>query len=116
MGHANSATAAAVGESIYFQTPAYRQSPAELDHGSSWGGTPILFAEDGTRLPAAEVREQPRFVAPTLGNTSFFGGQDVDGDGLPNFYGTSAAAPNAAAGIVDGAAVSAPGAGTPARG
>jgi len=49
VGHANSATAAAVGASFYFRTPAYRESPALLAPSSSWGGTPILFAEDGTR-------------------------------------------------------------------
>ena len=98
VGHANSATAAAVGASDYFRTPAYRESPALLADFSSWGGTPILFAEDGTRLPAAEVREQPRFVAPHFGNTSFFVQiSDWEFDGLPNFSGTSAAAPNAAA-------------------
>ena len=98
VGHANSTTAAAVGASEYFRTPAYRESPALLADFSSWGGTPILFAEDGTRLPAAEVREQPRFVAPQFGNTSFFGqAADWEFDGLPNFSGTSAAAPNAAA-------------------
>lgn len=96
IGHANSATGAAVGASFYFRTPAYREAPAQLAPSSSWGGTPILFAEDGTRLETAELREQPRFVAPNFGNTSFFG-QDVDSDGLPNFSGTSAAAPNAAA-------------------
>ena len=96
IGHANSATGAAVGASFYFRTPAYREAPAQLAPSSSWGGTPILFAQDGTRLETAQLREQPRFVAPNFGNTSFFG-QDVDSDGLPNFSGTSAAAPNAAA-------------------
>ena len=96
VAHANSATAAAVGASFYFRTPAYRQTPAELVSSSSWGGTPILFTAAGERLPAAETRQQPRFVAPNIGDTSFFG-QDVDLNGFPNFSGTSAAAPNAAA-------------------
>lgn len=96
VAHANSATAAAVGASYYFRTPAYRQQPAELVPSSSWGGTPILLAPNGDRLPTAETRQQPQFVAPNIGDTSFFG-QDVDLNGLPNFSGTSAAAPNAAA-------------------
>ncbi len=95
-GHANSATAAAVGASFYFRTPAYRQTPGELAPSSSWGGTPILFSEDGQRLADPVLRQQPRFVAPNIGDTSFFG-SDVDLNGLPNFSGTSAAAPNAAA-------------------
>jgi len=95
-GHANAASAAAVGASFYFRTPAYRQTPGELAPSSSRGGTPILFAEDGQRLAKPVVRQQPRFVAPNIGDTSFFG-SDVELNRLPNFSGTSAAAPNAAA-------------------
>ena len=96
VGHANSATAAAIGAADYFATPPYGPSPATLASYSSWGGTPILFDVDGNRLATSEVRAQPRFTAPSNSNTSFFG-TDVNLDGLPNFSGTSAAAPQAAA-------------------
>lgn len=96
VGHANSATAAAIGAADYFATPPYGQSPATLSSYSSWGGTPILFDVDGSRLASPEVRAQPLFVAPSNSNTSFFG-TDINLDGLPNFSGTSAAAPQAAA-------------------
>ena len=96
VAHANSATAAAVGASFYFRTPAYRQTPAGLAPSSSWGGTPILRDDAGSPLASPIQRQQPRFVTPNFGDTSFFG-QDVDFNGLPNFSGTSAAAPNAAA-------------------
>jgi subtilisin family serine protease len=43
------------------------------------------------------LRDKPELAAPDGGNTAFFG-TDVDHDGFPNFFGTSAAAP-AAAGV-----------------
>lgn len=96
VGHANSATGAAVGASVYFETPAYGQENPELVYYSSWGGTPILFDVDGNRLANSEVRQQPMFVAPTFSNNTFLA-SDVNLDGIPNFSGTSAAAPQAAA-------------------
>ena len=52
----------------------------------------------GNRLPTPEVRLQPGIAAADNGNTSFFIGEDVgDLDTKPNFSGTSAAAPHAAA-------------------
>lgn len=102
-GHANAAGAVAVGAAWYYKTPEFGTDPAELEPLSSGGGTPILFATDGTRLSAPEYRLKPLIVAPDDANTTFFGldiadpGDGSDTDTYPNFPGTSAAAPHAAA-------------------
>jgi subtilisin family serine protease len=50
-----------------------------------------------------DVRDKPEIVCPDGGNTTFFGfdigdpGDGSDADSFPNFFGTSAAAPHAAA-------------------
>ena len=87
VGQANAAGAMAVGAARYTRTPAYGVNPAEIETFSSTGGTPVNGA----------VRRKPDFTAPDGGNSSVnFGSLDTEGDGLPNFYGTSAAAPHAA--------------------
>ena len=99
-GHPNAAGAAGVGAAFYQQTPEFGQDPPLLESFSSAGGTPILFDTAGTPLPSPDIRPQPRFVAPDGTNTTFFPpfpNSDADGDGFPNFFGTSAAAPHAAA-------------------
>jgi hypothetical protein len=94
-GHTNAATAEAVGAAAYFNTPAFGVSPPVLDLYSSSGGTPILFDSAGNRLANAEIGSKPEIVAPDGGDTTFFG-TDTNGNGFPNFFGTSAAAPHAA--------------------
>jgi subtilisin family serine protease len=97
-GNANARGVAAVGAASYFLTPEYGVNPAILEDFSSAGGTPILFDEKGDRLSQPERRPQPSFVAPNNTNTTFFGGDILkDADSFPNFAGTSAAAPHAAA-------------------
>jgi hypothetical protein len=121
-GHPGAAGAAAVGAAFYFQTPACGTTPAVLEPFSSLGGAPILFDTSGTRLAAPVVRQKPDFVGPDGVNNTFLGyqltpqalpptGVPVSSGGLlttsisqcqndgsyPNFFGTSAATPHAAA-------------------
>lgn len=96
-GHANAAGAEAVGAAYYQATPEFGTAPPQLESFSSAGGTPILFAANGTRLAAPELRLKPEIVAPDGVNTTFFyPTSDRNGDGIPDFSGTSAAAPHAA--------------------
>ncbi|MGZ0190272.1 MAG: S8 family serine peptidase, partial [Alphaproteobacteria bacterium] len=96
VGHSNAALAVSVGAAFYGNTPAFGTNPPVKEGFSSFGNAPILFDGQGNRLAQAEERAQPLFVATDGVNNTFFGG-DVESDGNPNFFGTSAAAPNAAA-------------------
>ncbi len=115
-GHPGAAGAAAVGAAFYFNTPACGTTPAQLESYSSEGGAPILFDVNGTRLATPLVRQKPDFVGPDGVNDTFLGftlaSQGITGsNGLlttstaacqnhpsfPNFFGTSAATPHAAA-------------------
>ncbi len=118
-GHNNAAGAEGVGASAFHFNEEFIGDaktvqiaacvPACLNDFSSAGGTPIVFDIAGNRLATPEVRLKPGVTAPDGGNTTFFTSDtfrdDDDGDGefqsgepgeFPNFFGTSAAAPNAA--------------------
>ncbi|GAB3524740.1 hypothetical protein GCM10027442_53120 [Emticicia fontis] len=97
IGHPNAAGAIAVGAASYHRTPAYGVTPPVIESYSSLGGTPIYRSVAGALLPSGVIRQKPEIVAPDNANTSFFiSGYDFEGDGSPNFSGTSAAAPHAA--------------------
>jgi subtilisin family serine protease len=106
-GHPGAAGAAAVGAAAFYDTPSCGVVPAMLETFSSQGGTPILFDTTGTRLTTPTVRQKPDFVAPDAGYDTFLGFKDTrdkstvaqcaDNLNFPNFLGTSAAAPHAAA-------------------
>ena len=102
VGHANAESAVAVGASAYFNTPLFNvRTPVPVINGfSSLGGTPILFDNQGRRLRQARVYNKPEVTGPDGVNTTFFPpfpGADFEGDGFPNFFGTSASAPHIAA-------------------
>ncbi len=94
-GHSNAEGALSVAAAAYFNTPEFGVNPPLLQSFSSFGGQAILFDVAGNAVPR-DVRDNPDFTAPDGGNTTFFG-NDADFDGFPNFFGTSAAAPHAAA-------------------
>ena len=95
-GQAGARGAIAVGAAYYAQTPAFGQTPPLLEGFSSRGGTPILRDVNGNPVEP-EVRQKPQVTGPDGGNTTFFiRGLDPEGDGFPNFFGTSAAAPHVA--------------------
>ncbi|MBE2215766.1 MAG: S8 family serine peptidase [Opitutaceae bacterium] len=66
---------------------------------TSPGHATIYFDQDNRRLRRPEIRLKPDIAAMDGANNTFFGGGDSsqDPDTLPNFFGTSAAAPHAAA-------------------
>jgi hypothetical protein len=74
--------------------------PAPESFNAKGGNLPFYFNAQGQRLASPEIRLKPEFAAADGVDTSFFpsgAGADYDNDGYPNFFGTSAAAPNAAA-------------------
>jgi len=99
-GHANASGTIAVGAMSYQQSPPFSNSLL-IESFSSAGGTPILYDKDGVLLATPEYHPNPAFIALDDIDTTFFPAindeLDSDGNGLPNFKGTSAAAPNAAA-------------------
>ncbi len=98
-GHSNARTALTVGAAAFYDTPAFSgPDPALLEPFSSAGGLKVFFNANGRRFRKPQTRRTPDFTAPDGANTSFFGSDAAqDADALPNFFGTSAAGPHAAA-------------------
>ncbi|WP_406696071.1 S8 family serine peptidase [Singulisphaera sp. Ch08] len=114
-GHPTSASAIGVGAIPWWgtnstNTPA--PNPVRSEPFSSFGPALIKFNSLGNPLVQPQLRQKPDISAPDGGNTSFFGsvisttnppfaGQPSTptnlSQNLPSFFGTSAAAPNAAA-------------------
>jgi hypothetical protein len=107
-GHPNAAGAVAVAAALYYQTPACGTAPAVLEPYSSYGDDPILFDTNGGALATPLDRNKPDLTGPDGVNDTFLGFQRPqfptsialcqDNTQYPNFFGTSAAAPHAAAG------------------
>ena len=91
-GHAAAARAAAVAAAPYSG-----YTSGAIESFSSRGQPNVYLDGQYRRLETPQTRQKPNFAAPDGGNTTFFYSDDSDPDGYPNFYGTSAAAPHAAA-------------------
>jgi len=113
-GHPTAANANAVGAYVYNAGPdtiaSYNSGeanpppgpyrPALEDFSSTGGSLTFYFDSNGNRLANPIIRQKPEFSAADGVDTSFFptgSGNDYDNDNFPNFFGTSAAAPTAAA-------------------
>lgn len=99
IGHENTRLGVSVGAAPWYNTPAFNPAltTAIIEPFSSAGGTPILFDTNGQRI-ATVVRQKPDITSVDGGNTTFFyADSPSDSDAFPNFFGTSAAAPHAAA-------------------
>lgn len=101
VGHSKANGAITTAASWYLRTPAYGSDTPLVESFSSRGGVPNYFDLQGNRT-MTEIRKKPEITAPDGANTSFFdpfGNGDIsqDTDTFPNFFGTSAAAPHAAA-------------------
>jgi subtilisin family serine protease len=98
-GHAGAAGAMTVGAASFRKTPAFGVSPPRIEPFSTVGGTPIHFNNRGKRISPV-IRLKPEIVAPDGTITTFFGNRNKLGVFNPGghyFFGTSAAAPHAAA-------------------
>ena len=98
-GHASATNAEAVGAVPYLN----QENPESF---TSLGPTTIFYEyltdSSGNitgiqRLATPEIRQKPDLAAIDGTDTTFFGSPDFDSTGFPNFFGTSAAAPHAAA-------------------
>ena len=98
-GHASAINAEAVGAVPYFN----QENPESF---TSLGPTTFFYeyVTDGSgnivglqRQATPEIRQKPDLAAIDGTDTTFFGSSDFDNTRFPNFFGTSAAAPHAAA-------------------
>jgi len=108
-GHPMATGAVAMAAAFYMDTPACGTSPAQLESYSSWGADPILFDTSGKRLSSAQTRSKPDLTGPDGINDTMLGfvwsgasqaasvAACQSNPSYPNFFGTSAATPHAAA-------------------
>ena len=113
-GHPYAAESIGTGAVPWWATASYiNQQPLKSEPFSSLGPATIVFNPDGSRISTPQTRLTPTISTADGGNTSFFGSPldttkppfpgepatttNLAQPNLPAFFGTSAAAPNAAA-------------------
>ena len=112
-GHVISPNALTLGAADYLDTPKCDPTlpSAVLEYFSSRGGSLLVLDNQDRRLKTPTLVKKPEIVAPDGASSVFFGGESRRSEGLTvndaacrydstyrhNFYGTSAAAPHAAA-------------------
>jgi len=97
IGHANSDGAMTVGAVLYANTSVFGFDPTLVPSGTE-RFTVASFSSKGGTLTNGVIRNKPDFTAPNGVNTTVnLGAPNLEGDRFPNFFGTSAAAPHAAA-------------------
>ncbi len=90
-GHNSAAGASGVAAYAFF-------APFVPEAFTSPGPSTIYFDKNNKRFKNPEIRQKPDMAAMDGANNTFFSGDSsVDPDTFPNFFGTSAAAPHAAA-------------------
>lgn len=90
-GHNSAAGAMGVAAYAFF-------APYIPESFTSPGPSTIYFDTDNRRFHRPQIRKKPDMAAMDGANNTFFGGDSTaDEDTFPNFFGTSAAAPHAAA-------------------
>ncbi|MGB8854057.1 MAG: S8 family serine peptidase [Pirellulales bacterium] len=101
-GHNAGPWTMSVGAVPFSGAPPFSTKPIRSEPYSSFGQPWLTGDKDGNPLSTPYRPLSPFISAPDGSNTSFFGGLLADSpddpDLYPNFYGTSAAAPNLAAG------------------
>ena len=99
-GHNAGIDTIGVGAVPFFNAPPFgTQSPLQNEPFSSFGPRVLVYDAAGTRI-GTQVLQRPQVSGVDAVNTTFFSpGGDIpqDPDDFPNFFGTSAAAPNLAA-------------------
>ncbi|MFO0956694.1 MAG: S8 family serine peptidase [Isosphaeraceae bacterium] len=104
-GHSATTNMISAGAVPWFGTaPVASPSPVLSEDFSSFGPVQYFFDASGNRLSSPQLLYKPDMSATDANNTSFFGsppgsvpgGLATNNYSLPNFYGTSSAAPNLA--------------------
>lgn len=94
-GQANAEGAMTVGAVLYSNTSIFEFSPVPSGVEPF---TVATFSSRGGTTTNGVIRNKPDFTAPNGGNTTVdLGAPNLEEDDFPNFFGTSAAAPHAAA-------------------